>query len=52
MNNRFKIHTTHRKRMKKLFLEGFTNIEIAIAYKTNEDVIKNVTQALKQPERI
>jgi len=38
--------------MKKMFMDGFTTEEIAIAYKIDEDFIKDITQALVQPDRI
>jgi len=52
MSNRVKVHPEHKKRMKQMFLVGFTPEEIAIAYKCSEDIIRNITQGLTQVERI
>lgn len=48
----FKVHFTHKWRMKRLYLQGFTVQEIAIAYKVPIWYVNGLTQRLKKPERI
>lgn len=40
------IHWTHRRRIKKLYLEGFTREELAIMYKLPPSIITSITRGL------
>lgn len=45
------VHHTHKKRIQKLFAEGFTHEELSIMYKLHWSEIKRITYSVKQPER-
>lgn len=51
MNN-IKIHWTHKFRIKRLFVDGFSEHELSIMYNLPFSYIKGLTRGLKQNERV
>ena len=47
-----KLHFTHTIKIKKLYKEGFTTLELALMYRVPEYVINKYTQGLKQVESV
>jgi len=47
-----KLHWSHKLKLKRFFLEGYTNEELAIMYKVPQHVVVRVTRLLSKPERI
>lgn len=49
---RYMIHYTHKRRMRQLYLEGYSRLEIAIMYKLPLAKVGRVTRGLKRPESV
>lgn len=47
-----KVHWTHKLRIKKLYLDGFTHEELAKMYKLPLWYVKGLTWLLRKPDRI
>ncbi len=47
-----KIHFTHKRRIKKLYKEGYNREELSLMYNLPYEYIKCLTRGLKQADRI
>ena len=52
MLTNIKLHWTHKATIKKLYLDGYTDLEISIMYKLPLSEVKRLTSHLEKPERI